>query len=142
MAKPQHGNTVKIHYAGRLTDGTEFDSSHGREPLEFTIGASQVIAGFENAVLNLDPGEMVTVTIPPEEGYGHSREEMIAVIPSSQFPEHITIEVGNQFQIMLPDGRALTAAITDIEGDRVTVDANHHLAGKDLVFDIQLVEIV
>lgn len=142
MSKPQNGNTVKIHYTGRLADGTEFDSSKGREPLSFTIGGHQVIPGFENAVLGLEPGESVTVTIPPAEGYGESKEEMIAVIPSAQFPENIPIEVGTQFQIPMPDGRMIVAEITDIEGDNVTVDANHRLAGKDLIFDIELVEIV
>lgn len=142
MGKPQTGNTVKIHYTGRLLDGTQFDTSEGRDPLAFAIGAGQVIAGFETAVLDLEPGESVTVTIPAAEAYGELREEMIAVIPAAQFPENITVEVGSQFQIPLPDGRMMTAEITDIEGDNVTVNANHHLAGKDLVFDIALVEIV
>jgi peptidylprolyl isomerase len=141
MAKPQQGNTVKIHYTGRFLDGTEFDSSRGREPLAFEIGGGLVIPGFEKAVLDLEPGQSTNITIPPAEAYGEMREEMIAVVPSSQFPENITPEVGVMFQIALPDGKTLTAEITDIEGDNVTVNANHRLAGKDLVFDIELVEI-
>jgi peptidylprolyl isomerase len=141
MAKPQQGNTVKIHYTGRFLDGTEFDSSRGREPLAFEIGGGLVIPGFEKAVLDLEPGQSTNITIPPAEAYGEMREEMIAVVPSAQFPENITPEGGVMFQIALPDGKTLTAEITDIEGDNVTVNANHRLAGKDLVFDIELVEI-
>ncbi|MCX6781329.1 MAG: peptidylprolyl isomerase [Candidatus Magasanikbacteria bacterium] len=142
MSKPQHGNTVKIHYTGRLSDGSEFDSSRDREPLSFTIGSHQVVPGFENAILDLKAGESITVTIPAAEAYGEKRPEMIATLEKSRFPENIPVELGIQFQIQAPDGTPMVAEITAIDGDMVTVDANHHLAGKDLTFDIQLVEIV
>lgn len=141
MAKPQNGNTVKIHYTGRLTDGSEFDSSKGREPLEFVVGSGQVIQGFETAVLDLEAGQSTTVTIPAVSAYGERREEMVATVSRAQFPEDIPVELGIQLQIPTPDGRAMVAEITAIDGDNVTIDANHHLAGKDLVFDIELVEI-
>lgn len=142
MAKPTQGNLVKIHYTGRLTDGSEFDSSRDREPLSFTVGSGQVIAGFENAVLELEPGESVTVSIPAGEGYGERREEMVATVSREQFPENIPVELGAQISIPTPDGRFMVAEITAIDGDNVTLDANHRLAGKELIFDIELVEIV
>ncbi|OGH60467.1 MAG: peptidylprolyl isomerase [Candidatus Magasanikbacteria bacterium RIFCSPHIGHO2_01_FULL_50_8] len=142
MPKPSNGDSVKIHYTGRLTDGTEFDSSHDRAPLEFVVGSGHVIPGFENAVLDLEPGQTVTVTIPAVDAYGVRREELVATVSHEQFPKNIPLEKDVQIQIPTPDGRTMVATITAIDGDAITLDANHHLAGKDLVFDIELVEIV
>lgn len=142
MPTPQPGNKVKIHYTGSLTDGTVFDSSREREPLEFTIGAGQVIPGFEEAILPLNPGESVTVVIPPEKAYGPRHEEMIVRLPKSQFPAHLAPAVGVKFQVPQEDGRLVLLTVTDMNDEEVTLDANHDLAGKELTFQIELVEIL
>ncbi len=141
MAKPQHGNTVKIHYTGRLDDDSIFDTSRGRDPLEFTIGQGMVIPGFEEAVLQLEPGESITVNIPAEKAYGQRNEDMAATVTREQFPAHLTPEIGSQLQIPQPNGQSMIVTITDIQGDDITLDANHALAGKDLTFDIELVDV-
>ncbi|MCE5250280.1 peptidylprolyl isomerase [bacterium] len=141
MAKAKTGDTVKIHYTGTLDDGTEFDSSIEQEPLEFTIGLSQVITGFEDAVVGMNPGESKTFTVPMEDAYGPRREEMVAIVGMDQFPENIQPEIGQQFQLSQEDGTAIVVVVTDITDTDVTLDANHPLAGENLTFDIQLIEI-
>ncbi len=141
MAQAKSGDTVRVHYTGRLEDGSVFDSSDGREPLEFVLGAQQVIPGFEAAVDGLSPGEERSVSIPADRAYGPRREEMVLVVGLDQFPAEIQPEVGQQLQ-MSQDGQVAIVTVTGVSDAEVTLDANHPLAGKDLVFDVQLVEIV
>lgn len=141
MAQAKNGDTVKVHYTGRLDDGCVFDSSAEREPLEFTIGAGQLIPGFDTAVIDMAPGESKTVRIPPDQAYGPYHEQMVVEADRGQFPPHVTPEVGQQFESKGDDGQNFVVTVTAIEGDKITLDANHPLAGRDLTFDIQLVEI-
>jgi peptidylprolyl isomerase len=142
MAQAKQGDMVRIHYTGRLDDGTVFDSSVDREPLEFQLGARQVIKGFDAAVIGMDIKESKTVTIPSDEAYGPHRKEMVMGVPRDQFPEHIQPEIGQQLQLQQQDGNVFVVTITNVEADQVTLDANHPLAGKTLIFDIELVEIM
>jgi FKBP-type peptidyl-prolyl cis-trans isomerase 2 len=142
MAQVKHGDTVKVHYTGKLDDGTVFDTSADRDPLKFTVGEGQVIPGFEDTVLGMNPDESTTVTIPSEEAYGPYRDEMVMVIPRDQLPEHVKPEVHQQLQIVQENGQAFIVQVTDITESTVTLDANHPLAGRNLTFDIELVEIL
>ncbi|HOI12945.1 MAG TPA: peptidylprolyl isomerase [Methanoculleus sp.] len=142
MVQAKEGDTVKVHYTGKLEDGTVFDSSEERAPLEFTIGSGQIIPGFEQAVIGMEPGEAKTATIPPEEAYGPHREDMTLTVDRGQFPEEINPEPGQQLQIQQPDGRAAVVTVSDVSASTVTLDANHPLAGQPLTFDIRLVDIV
>jgi peptidylprolyl isomerase len=142
MAQAKNGDKVKVHYTGKLDDGSVFDSSQDRDPLEFTIGEGQIIPGFEHAVVGMNPGDSKTATIPVDEAYGPRRDEMVMDVDKGQFPEHITPEVGQKLQMKRSDGQVLMVTITGVSEANVTLDANHPLAGKDLTFDIQLVEIV
>jgi len=139
MAKT--GDTVKVHYTGKLDDGTVFDSSNGREPLQFTIGEGQVIPGFEQAVTGMKPGESQTVKIPVEEAYGPYQQELVLVVGQDQFPADLEPEVGQQLQITQADGKVTVVTVTGISESGVILDANHPLAGKDLTFEIELMEI-
>ncbi len=141
MEQAKNGDQVKVHYTGKLNDGTVFDSSEGREPLEFTLGEGQVIPGFESAVVGMEKGENKTTNIPSEEAYGPHYQEMVLVVPRSQFPPDVNPQVGDQLQLRQPNGQSFNVNVTDITPDSVTLDANHPLAGKDLTFDIRLVEI-
>ncbi|MEO0491215.1 MAG: peptidylprolyl isomerase [Cyanobacteria bacterium P01_A01_bin.123] len=141
MTQATHGNTVKIHYTGRLEDGTVFDSSVDRDPLEFTIGGGGIIPGFEEAVMGMAPGESKTTTIAPESAYGPYRPEMVLKVEREQIPEDIPLSVGQQMQIRQPDGSAVPVIVTEMNEGDVTLDGNHPLAGENLVFDIELVEI-
>jgi len=135
------GKTVRIHYTGTLNDGTQFDSSAGRDPLEFETGSGMVIPGFDSAVRDMEVGGKKTVTIPAKEAYGEAREEMIGDIPKDRFPPEMELSVGMPLQMMSPQG-PLTIIVKEIKEDAVTVDANHPMAGKDLTFELELVEIV
>ncbi len=141
QAQAQQGDTVRVHYTGKLDDGTVFDSSTDGEPLEFTIGEGNIIPGFEVAVVGMSPGDSKIETIPIEQAYGPHREEMVLVIERDQMPPELDPEVGQQLQIQQPSGEAIPVVITDVSDSEVTLDANHPLAGEDLVFEIQLVEI-
>jgi peptidylprolyl isomerase len=141
MAKPQHGDTVQVHYTGTLADNTVFDSSRDRAPLEFTIGGSQLIQGFEAAVLDMQPGETKTVQIPADQAYGPHVPELVATVDRAQLPADLPLAVGEQYQFQQPDGNALVVTATDVTPSQVTFDANHPLAGQDLTFEIELVEI-
>ena len=134
------GDLVRVHYKGTLTDGTVFDSSEGREPLEFTLGQGMVIPGFENAITGMDVGASVVRTIPADEAYGPMREEMVINIPKDQFPAGMPLELGQELQLQGPGG-VLVAQIVGIEEDGVMLDANHPLAGEDLTFAITLESI-
>lgn len=132
----EDGNTVSVHYTGTLADGTVFDTSVGREPLEFTIGEGNMLPGFEQAVKGMRVGESKTVTIPSEEAYGLPRDDLVAVLERSQLPEDLDPEVGQQ----LINGTTIVTVIA-VSETTITIDANHPLAGKDLTFEIELVEI-
>lgn len=137
----EDGKKVRIHYTGTLNDGTQFDSSAGRAPLEFETGSGMVIPGFDSAVRDMKVGAKKTVTIPAKEAYGEAREEMIGDIPKDRFPEGMELAVGMPLQMQGPQG-PLPVVVKEIKDDAVTIDANHPLAGKDLTFDLELVEIV
>jgi len=141
MAKAKNGDTVKIQYTGKLEDGTVFEASSDGEPLQFTIGASKIIPGLEQAVVGMNPGESKTVEIPSDKGYGPHRKEMVMEVNRNQVPENIKTEVGQQLQMTKPDGQILLVRVTDVSESSVTFDANHPLAGKDLTFDIKLLEV-
>jgi len=142
MAQAKKGDKVKVHYTGKLQDGTVFDSSKGRDPMSMTLGTGEVIPGFENAVLGMTTGDSKTATIPPDQAYGPRRDEMVLRVKKTQFPENINPEVGQQLQLTQPDGQEVQVRVTEIEGEQVTLDGNHPLAGKDLTFDIELVEVI
>ena len=142
MQQVKSGDTVKVHYHGKLTDGTTFDSSAGREPLEFEVGSGHVIKGFDNGVLGMEVGEKKTVTIPVDEAYGPKQDENIIEFPINQFPPDLKPEVGMPLTMTTTDGYPVQVVITEVRPESVMLDANHMLAGQDLVFDLELVEIV
>ena len=133
------GNTVKVHYTGTLTNGTVFDTSIEREPLQFTIGQGQLISGFEQAVIGMKVGESTTVNIPAAEAYGLHRDDLVFAMERSQLPDNI--EVGQQLQMMQTDGSTVVVTVIEISETTAMIDANHPLAGEDLIFEIELVEI-
>jgi peptidylprolyl isomerase len=141
MAQAKEGDLVKVHYSGKLEDGTEFDSSADRDPLEFTIGKGEVIPGFETAVSGMAPGESKTVNIPPEQAYGPHQEGMVAVLERKDVPADLELSVGNQLEVSQEGGDSFLVLVTDFSETTVTLDANHPLAGKTLVFDITLLEV-
>ena len=142
MAQAKHGDTVKVHYTGKLEDGTVFDTSINRDPLQFTIGEGQIIPGFEQAVVGMNPGESKTTKVPADKAYGSHHKEEVLVVDRNQFPVDLKPEIGQKLQIRRTDGQTIVVTVTDVSESSVTLDANHPLAGKDLTFDIQLVELV
>ncbi|NCQ35991.1 peptidylprolyl isomerase [bacterium] len=136
----ENGKAVKVHFKGTLGDGTVFDSSEGRDPIEFVVGEGSVIPGFESAVTEMAVAETKTITIPCAEAYGETREEMVGQIPLANLPEDMEPEVGMMLQMNSPEG-SIPVRIVGLEGDMVTLDANHPLAGEDLTFELTLVEI-
>ena len=141
MGKAHQGNTVKVHYTGTLSDGTVFDSSRETDPLSFTIGRQEVIAGFEKAVVGMHPGEMKTVTIPPDQAYGPHREDMVADVPRKDIPVETELALGHQLEVSQENGPTFLVVVTALTDEIVTLDANHPLAGKDLVFEIELLAV-
>ncbi len=137
----KQGSMVKVHYTGRLKDGTVFDSSNGGTPLAFRLGEGQIIVGFERAVEGMQPGEKKTADIPMNEAYGPYREDLKLVVGRDQFPPNVKPEVGQHLQVSLDNGETLDVTVTEVNDDTVMLDANHPLAGKDLVFEIELVDI-
>jgi len=144
LSKVKDGDTVKVHYTGTLTeDGTVFDSSEDREPLEFTLGEGQLIPGFEQAVIGMEVGDDTTVEIASEDAYGERREDLELEVSKSDLPDNIDPQVGMQLQMQQQEnGQAIPVQITAVEDEIVKLDANNPLAGKDLTFDIELVEVV
>ena len=141
MQQAKKGDTVKIHYHGKLTDGSTFDSSEGREPLEFEIGSGMVIKGFDDGVTGMAIGEKKTINIPANEAYGDKQEEMIMEFPKDQFPPDMEPQVGMQLNMSNGAGQNFPVVIVEVKDEVVVLDANHPLAGKELVFDLELVEI-
>jgi len=142
MSQAKQGDTVKVHYTGKLEDGSVFDSSHEREPLEFNLGEGQVISGFEQAVEGMAPGESKAVEVAPEEGYGPRRDDMVLEVGREQLPEDLEPFVGQQLKLSQPDGEDVIVNVTEVDDEQVKLDANHPLAGEALHFDIELVDIV
>ena len=141
MAQAQSGDTVAVHYTGTLSDAQVFDSSEGREPITFTLGAGQVIPGFEQGVAGMSPGDKKTIHIPAEQAYGPHDERLVLDVDRAQFPPDVEPEVGQQFQVQQQDGQSLMVTVTGVTPSHVQLDANHPLAGQDLTFEIELVEI-
>jgi len=142
MAQVKSGDKIKVHYHGKLNDGETFDSSEGRDPLEFEVGSGMVIKGFDDGVTGMSVGEKKTINIPFAEAYGPVNPEMIIEMPKDRFPEDMKLEVGMPLMMSDQQGQQFQVKIEEIKEEVVMLDANHALAGKDLTFDLELVEIV
>ena len=141
MQQVKKGDTIKVHYHGKLVDGTTFDSSEGREPLEFEVGSGMVIPGFDDGVTGMAVGDKKTVSIPAEEAYGPKQEDMIMEFPKERFPAEMVPEVGMQLNMNNGQGQSFPVVIVEVQETVVILDANHPLAGQELIFDLELVEI-
>lgn len=142
MAQAATGDTVKVHYTGKLEDGSVFDTSQQREPLEFKLGEGRLLPGFEQAVEGLEPGQKTEIEIAAEQGYGPRRDDAVVQIERSQLPPDLNPEIGQQLQMQQPNGQAVVVTVAETSEESITLDGNHPLAGKDLSFEIELVEIV
>ena len=142
MAQAKDGDVVRVHYTGTLDDETQFDSSAGRDPLEFKVGAGMVIPGFDEMVRGMEPGDSRTARIPADQAYGESREEMKLTLTRGQLPPEFRPEIGQQIHMEGQDGQPVPARVVEADESRIVVDANHELAGEALTFKIELVEIV
>ena len=142
MTKAKIGDTVRVHYTGKLTDGSEFDSSAGREPLEFQIGAGRIIPGLERQIVGMVVGEASTVSVPAEEAYGPRDADAVQRVPRSAIPSDAPLAVGSRLMAETEDGEQLMLTVVALDDAMVTLDANHPLAGKELVFEIELIEIL
>jgi FKBP-type peptidyl-prolyl cis-trans isomerase 2 len=140
--KVKKGDTIMLHYSGRFKDGKVFDSSKERNPIPVNVGAGEIIQGLEKAVLDMEPGEKRTVTVKPEDGYGHYSEDLLIEMPEEKIPENISPQEGMQLQLINEGGQKIPVVVKEILDDAIKLDANHPLAGKTLVFDLELVEIV
>ncbi len=141
MAEAKQGDTVHVHYTGRLDDGTVFDSSEGKPPLSFVLGAGHVIPGFERAVEGMAVGDETTATVGPEDAYGPRSDELVLDVPAEQFPGSEAPRVGQRFEMSTPDGQKMPVTVTEVADDTVRIDANHPLAGRQLNFELELVKI-
>ncbi len=142
MAQAKMGDKVKVHYTGYLKDGTVFESSPKEEPFVFTIGRGEVIPGFENAVIGMNEEDIKSVTIPPEDAYGHYKKDNVATVDKSKIPSNIDPKLGMQLQVRTPEGIITNVTVTEITENSVILDGNHPLAGKKLTFEIKLLEIL
>ncbi|HDM79442.1 MAG TPA: peptidylprolyl isomerase [Deltaproteobacteria bacterium] len=142
MTQAKLGDTVRVHYRGTFTDGTVFDGTIGDEPFELTLGDQKVISGFENAIVGMTVGERKVVKVPPEEAYGKYDKSLLVDIERSHMPEHLDLQLGKLLEFRAQDGSVALVTIRDITEKRVTLDGNHPLAGRELIFEIELVEIV
>ena len=142
MEQVKEGDVVRVHYNGKLTNGEQFDSSEGREPLEFTVGAGQMIKGFDAAMPGMAVGEKKTINILPEDAYGHKDEQAMIEFSKENIPKDMELELGMPLQLRNESGQPFPVTVAEIKDDVVVLDANHSLAGKELVFDIELMEIV
>lgn len=134
------GDQIRVNYVGRFADGSIFDSSQGREPLEFTVGANQVIAGFDQAVVGLKPGESCHVVVAPEDGYGAHVPEMVAEVDRKLIPDHEQLALGSMLEVSLENGQSLEVKVVELSEQAVVLDGNHPLAGKELHFEITMLE--
>jgi FKBP-type peptidyl-prolyl cis-trans isomerase 2 len=141
MSKVKEGDNISMHYTGALEDGTVFDSSEDGEPLSFTVGSGEIIPGFDEGVREMEVGESKEIRIPPDKAYGEYYEELVKVVPRDSFPPEVKPTVGMVFEMQLPSGDIMPVRIIDIEGEEVTLDANHLLAGETLVFNVRLMSI-
>ncbi len=141
MTTAQQGDTVRIHYTGTLTDGTVFDSSQGRDPLEFEVGAGMIIPGLEAAIPGMTVGDTKTVNVPADQAYGPVNDQARQAVPRTEIPADIPLDVGTQLQMQTPDGQVVPVTVASLTEAEVTLDANHPLAGKDLTFAIEIVDI-
>ena len=142
MAAAKSGDTIKVHYAGRLDDGTAFDSSKGGEPLSLTLGQGDVIPGFDEALVGMEVGQSKTVTISAEQAYGPRIDELVIELARKDLPADLDLTLGRQLEVTQEEGESFVVQVADLTEETVTLDANHPLAGKDLTFDIELVEIL
>ena len=141
MAEAQEGDTVKVHYKGTLQDGTVFEDSHEREPLEFTLGEQEVIPPFEEAVEGMEPGESKTTEIGSDNAYGPHRDDLVAAISRDELPDNLDPQVGQRLELQQENGQSMPVTVTETDESTVTLDGNHPLAGEDLTFEIELVDI-
>jgi peptidylprolyl isomerase len=141
MKEAQVGDLVSVHYTGKLKNGEVFDSSKDRNPLEFTLGNKELLAGFEDGVEGMKPGESRSVTLEPENAFGDRREDLLLKLPKNEFPQNITPSVGLQLRLSNASGNEMTVVITEVGEDSVTLDGNHPLSVQTVVFDIELLEI-
>lgn len=141
MAHPRSGDKVKIHYTGRLDDGRVFDSSKERTPIELTVGEERLLPGFEEALTGMEPGDERTVKIPADRAFGPHRPELMLSVGRDELPEHIKPQVGQQLQMQQGNGEVAVVTVAEVSDEQVTIDANHPLAGQDLTFDLELVEV-
>ncbi len=141
MSQAKQGDSVKVHYHGTLHDGTVFDSTHEESPMDFTIGSGEIIPGFENAVEGMSEGEKKSVSVEPQEAYGEYNEKGVVQVQREQLPEDIHPEVGMMLQLNTPEDQVVYVTVTDMDEEKITLDANHPLAGKTLNFDIELIQI-
>lgn len=142
MTQVKENNTVKVNYTGKLANGQVFDTSEGREPLEFTLGQGQLIPGFEKGVIDMKLNEKKTITIAKEEAYGEVNKDLIQEVKKTELPQDMTPEVGMGLVSKSPDGREVNLMVTEVKEDSIVVDANHPLAGKELIFDLEVVDII
>lgn len=141
MTEIKSGDTVRIHYKGTLDDGSVFDSSEGRDPLEFTVGTGQIIPGLDEALPGMTVGEKKSVTIEPDKAYGPAHAEARQAVSRDKIPPEVPMEIGIQLEMKTPDGRSIPVRVVEIGEETVTLDANHPLAGKALTFDFEIVSI-
>ena len=141
MTQASAGATVSIHYTGTREDGSQFDSSAGRDPLEFAVGSGQIIPGLDKALPGMAVGDRKQVGVPADEAYGQPNPEARQAVPRSEIPDHIPLDLGTQLQVQTPTGQTMTVVVAEVTETEVTLDANHPLAGKELTFDIELVAI-
>ncbi len=141
MAQAKQGDTVHIHYTGRLEDGTVFDTSENRDPLSFELGKGQVIPGFESAVEGMETGDSRTATIPSADAYGPRRDDLLMPVPREHLPEDLEVEVGMPLEMRTAEGQTARVVVAEVEEEQIRIDANHPLAGRDLTFDIELVKV-
>ncbi|MCZ0812762.1 MAG: FKBP-type peptidyl-prolyl cis-trans isomerase [Pseudomonadota bacterium] len=141
MTQVKEGDTVRIHYTGTLTDGATFDSSEGRDPLEFQVGSGQIIPGLDQALPGMTVGDKKTVEVPADQAYGQPDPNAQQAVPRADIPEDIPLDLGTQLQVQTPQGQVMPVTVVEVTDEQVTLDANHPLAGKDLTFAIELVDI-
>ncbi|WP_417605490.1 FKBP-type peptidyl-prolyl cis-trans isomerase [Primorskyibacter flagellatus] len=141
MTEVKTGDTVRIHYTGTLADGSTFDSSAGRDPLEFTVGSGQIIPGLDKAMPGMTVGDSKKIDVVADEAYGQPDPAARQAVPRTEIPDDVPLDLGTQLQVQTPDGQTMAVTVAEVTDAQVTLDANHPLAGKDLTFDIELVEI-